>query len=572
MKKYYLVVMILIALIGCRAKSQKSDQNSNQVDEARSIVDVVDADSHSKQAQLAENELAESSNTIRFVPPVISADESVQMDMSMQCDEISIASVDQYAPEYDSDDEYASFKENQFKSPLTEALSTFSIDVDGASYSNFRKMINLGQLPPADAVRVEEFINYFDYNYPQPTSEDPIKITTEVGTCPWRKENRLLRVALKSREIPKEELAPSNLVFLIDVSGSMSGPTRLGLVKSSLKLLVNNLSSKDRVAIVTYAGQANSVLKSTNGNDKQTILNAIDQLYASGSTAGGQGIELAYKVAKENFIKGGNNRIIMCSDGDFNVGVSSKEGLEALIEKERKTGVFLSVLGYGMGNYKDAKMQVLAEKGNGNAAYIDDLQEANKVLVQEFGGTLYTIGKDVKLQLEFNPSQVQAYRLVGYESRMLNKEDFNDDTKDAGEMGVGHTVTALYEIVPVGVKSNIYPNVDDLKYQQASADNKSKITNSPELCTVKLRYKKPDGDVSKKLELPVIDSRGNAVSMDMQFASSVAMFAQLLKNSTYKGDASYNDVKQLANASLGEDKNGYRKEFVKLVELTNSLK
>lgn len=571
MKKYYLVVMILIALVGCRAKSQKSDQNNIQVRD-QAIVEVVGADSRSKQEQLSENELAESSNSIRFVPPAISADESMQMDMSVQCDEISIASVDQYAPEYYSDDEYASFKENKFKSPLTEALSTFSIDVDGASYSNFRRMINLGQLPPADAVRVEEFINYFDYNYPQPTSEDPIKITTEVGTCPWRKENRLLRVALKSREIPKEELAPSNLVFLIDVSGSMDGADRLGLVKSSLKLLVNNLRDKDRVAIVTYAGEANSVLKSTKGSDKQAILNALNKLRADGYTAGGQGIELAYKIAKENFIKGGNNRIIMCSDGDFNVGVSSKEGLEALIEKERNTGVFLSVLGYGMGNYKDAKMQVLAEKGNGNAAYIDDLQEANKVLVHEFGGTLYTIGKDVKLQLEFNPSQVQAYRLVGYESRILNKEDFNDDTKDAGEMGVGHTVTALYEIVPVGVKSNIYPSVDDLKYQQNSGDNRPKITNSPELCTVKLRYKKPDGDASKKLELPVIDSRGNAVSTDMQFASSVAMFAQLLKDSTYKGNASFNDVKQLANASLGEDRNGYRKEFLKLVELTNSLK
>ena len=563
MKKYFLIApLVIIALSGCKTKPTK-EQGIDRIDCIREMKEVPQEDIDYDRPV---DQDVEANNIVRFIPPVIASDEIQEgcHDLTLSCDEIT-------STEIISQDEYGSFKENKFKSPLTEALSTFSIDVDGASYSNFRKMINYGQIPPKDAVRVEEFINYFDYNYPQPTKEDPIRIATEIGTCPWRKENKLLRIALKSREIPKEELPQSNLVFLIDVSGSMDGPDRLGLVKSSLKLLTNNLRDEDRVAIVTYAGNARSVLKSTKGSDKQVIINAIMGLRAGGSTAGGQGLELAYKIAKENFIKDGNNRIIMCSDGDFNVGVSSNEGLEALVEKERKSGVSLSLLGYGMGNYKDAKMQILAEKGNGNASYIDDLQEANKVLVQEFGGTLYTIAKDVKLQIEFNPSQVQAYRLVGYESRLLNKEDFNDDTKDAGEMGVGHTVTALYEIVPIGVKSNIYPNVDDLKYQQNKKSITPIVPNSSELCTVKLRYKKPDGNVSKKLELPVLDNDNNNISTDMKFASAVAMFAQLLKDSTYKGNASYNDVILLANASLGEDKTGYRKEFVKLVGLADKL-
>ena len=566
MKKYFLIVLVSIAAFGCKTKSTESVA----IDEVRHMEEISVADIPNDNIE-SDRMLSkdEASASIKFIPPIRADDEIVSNDLAiMSCEEYIVAD---RPIEIVSNDEYSSFKENKFKSPLSEALSTFSIDVDGASYSNFRRMINLGQIPPLDAVRVEEFINYFDYDYTQPTKADPIQITTEVGECPWRKENRLLRVALKSREIPKEELPKSNLVFLIDISGSMSSSDRLPLVKSSLKLLVNNLRAEDRVSIVTYAGNANSVLQSTKGSDKQKINNALDKLSAGGYTAGGQGIELAYKIAKENFIKDGNNRIIMCSDGDFNVGVSSNDGLEALIERQRKSGVFLSVLGYGMGNYKDAKMQILAEKGNGNAAYIDNLQEANKVLVQEFAGTIYTIAKDVKLQLEFNPSQVQAYRLVGYESRLLNKEDFNDDTKDAGEMGVGHTVTALYEIILPGVESNIYPNVDDLKYQQNKKNKNDKASDSSEICTVKLRYKKPDGNISKKMEIAVIDKRDNKVSMDMRFASAVTMFAQLLKDSSYKGTASYNDVIQLANNSVGNDQNGYRKEFVKLVGLVNNL-
>lgn len=473
---------------------------------------------------------------------------------------------------YPGNEAYGTFTENRFISPLTEALSTFSIDVDAASYTNFRRYINQGQKPPKDAIRIEEFVNYFSYNYDQPTEKDPVKITTEVGECPWNKQNRLVRIGVKAKEIAKDNLPASNFVFLIDVSGSMYGPTRLDLVKTSLNLLINNLRDKDRVAIVVYSGNAGEVLPSTSGKDKQKIREALDNLTAGGSTAGGAGIQLAYKIAKQNFIKEGNNRIILCTDGDFNVGVSSNQGLESLIEEQRKTGVFLSILGYGMGNYKDDKMQVLAQKGNGNAAYIDNLQEANRVLVNEFGGTLFTVAKDVKLQVEFNPARVQAYRLVGYESRLLDKEDFNDDTKDAGEMGAGHTVTALYEVVPAGVKSNITPSVDALKYQTPETLAKAiALTNSPEMLTVKLRYKQPDSDKSVKLEVPLIDNGKNNVSSDLKFASAVAMFSQLLKDSDYKGEATYDQVLHLARLSLGNDENGYRREFVRLAETVKSM-
>lgn len=466
-------------------------------------------------------------------------------------------------------EEYNSFTENRFKSPTDEPLSTFSIDVDAASYSNLRRHINQGQLPPKDAIRTEELINYFSYNYGKPNGNDPVKITTEIGDCPWNTKHRLFRIGVKAREIADENLPASNLVFLIDVSGSMYGPTRLELVKSSLKLLVNNLREKDKVAIVVYSGSAGEVLPSTSGSDKQKIREALDKLTAGGSTAGGAGIQLAYKIAEKNLIKGGNNRIILCSDGDFNVGVSSKEGLEGLIEAKRKTGIYLTVLGYGMGNYKDNRMQVLAEKGNGNHAYIDNLQEANKVLVQEFGGTIYTVANDVKLQIEFNPAHVQAYRLIGYESRLLNKEDFNDDTKDAGEMGAGHTVTAFYEIIPTGVVSN-YGGVDELKYQTPKKAGKTKAA-SDELLTVKLRYKQPDQNKSNKIEIPVKDSKVNQVSADFRFAASVAMFGQLIGHSDFKGDATYDKVIELARKGLDNDPQGYRREFVRLVESAKGI-
>ena len=467
-------------------------------------------------------------------------------------------------------EEYGRIQENGFKSVADAPLSTFSIDVDPASYSNMRRFINRGELPPADAIRTEELVNYFSYDYPKPTGNDPVKITVEAGTCTWNTAHRLVRIGLKAKEIPTEQLPASNLVFLVDVSGSMWGANRLDLVKSSLKLLVNNLRNKDKVAIVTYAGSAGVKLEATSGGDKQKIREAIDELTASGSTAGGAGIHLAYQIAKKNFISDGNNRIILCSDGDFNVGVSSAEGLEQLIEKERKSGVHLTVLGYGMGNYKDKKIQVLAEKGNGNHAYIDNLQEANRVLVGEFGATLHTVAKDVKLQVEFNPSQVQAYRLIGYESRLLKDEDFNNDAKDAGDMGAGHTVTAFYEVIPAGVKNEYVGKVDDLKYQKKEKMT-LKPTGSDELLIVKLRYKASDKDVSRKMELPFVDNKGDSVSSDFRFASAVAMFGQLLRDSDFKGIADYDKVIKLAKQGLNNDERGYRREFIRLVEAAKGL-
>lgn len=472
----------------------------------------------------------------------------------------------------ENSEEYGKYKENRFVAVSSEALSTFSLDVDAASYGNARRMINQGQMPEKDAVRIEEMINYFSYNYAQPTGEHPVNILTETTVCPWNTKHKLVRIGVKAREIASEKLPASNFVFLVDVSGSMQGPTRLELVKSSLKLLTNNLRDNDRVSIVVYAGAAGEVLPSTSGNDRQKIKEAIENLSAGGSTAGGAGIQLAYKIAQKNFIKGGNNRIILCTDGDFNVGVSSTEELENLIESERKSGVFLTVLGYGMGNYKDNKLQTLAEKGNGNHAYIDNIQEANKVLVNEFGSTMYTVAKDVKLQVEFNPAYVNAYRLIGYESRMLNKEDFNDDTKDAGELGSGHTVTALYEIIPVGVE-NTYGGVDDLKYQNTKKVKPTQNdATSNELLTVKLRYKKPDEQESKKLEVPVLANQlSKEPSNDFQFIMAVAMFGQLLRDSDFKGDATYQKVIDLAKSGIDNDAHGYRREFIRLAEAVNQM-
>lgn len=471
---------------------------------------------------------------------------------------------------YANREEYSHNAENRFKSPVKDPLSTFSIDVDAASYSNIRRFINQGEMPPKDAVRIEEMINYFNYNYPKPTGNDPVRITTEVGICPWNKTHRLVQIGLKAREIESKNLPASNFVFLIDVSGSMFGPTRLELVKSSLRLLVNNLREKDRVAIVTYCGDARVALPSTPGNEKQKIKDALETLTAGGSTAGGAGIKEAYRIAQKNFIAQGNNRIILCTDGDFNVGASSETELENLIESKRKSGIFLTVLGYGMGNYKDNKMQILAQKGNGNHAYIDNIQEANKVLVNEFGSTMYAVAKDVKLQVEFNPAKVQSYRLVGYETRILNDEDFNDDTKDAGEMGAGHTVTALYEIIPTGISGNIPGSIDPLKYQTETNIN-TQTGNSSELLTVKLRYKTPEEEKSKKIEKSVTDMGKDNVSPDFRFASAVAMFAQLLKDSDFKGEATYDKVIETANKGLSFDPEGYRAEFVRLVQSAKGL-
>jgi Ca-activated chloride channel family protein len=460
---------------------------------------------------------------------------------------------------------YDGIVENRFKKVTDNPLSTFSIDVDAASYSNLRRFINYGSIPPAGAIRIEEMINYFRYEYPQPTGEHPFSINTEISECPWNTKHQLALIGLQGKNIPTENLPASNLVFLIDVSGSMQDANKLPLVKSSLKLLVDQLRNQDRVAIAVYAGSAGLVLPPTNGSNKKTIANAIDNLSAGGSTAGGEGIKLAYKTAKEYFIKGGNNRVILCTDGDFNVGVSSDDELERLIENERESGVFLSVLGFGMGNYQDAKMQKLADKGNGNHSYIDGMSEARKVFVSEFGGTLFTIAKDVKLQIEFNPAKVQAYRLIGYENRMLNKEDFNNDKKDAGELGSGHTVTALYEIIPVGVKNDFTEEVDPLKYQKTQAATNN---GGNEIMTVKFRYKKPDGDKSTLIVHPVknITNSFSSTSNNFRFAAAVAQFGLLLRKSEFRQNASYNNVLSMAKSAMGTDSEGYRHEFVKLVE------
>ncbi|WP_394420826.1 vWA domain-containing protein [Tenacibaculum mesophilum] len=461
-------------------------------------------------------------------------------------------------------DSYAGRSENIFKSPINSPLSTFSIDVDKASYGNIRRMINSGQKIPKEAVKIEEMINYFDYNYPQPKGEHPFSITTEIVRTPWNKDTQLIRIGLKGKEYKQENLPASNLTFLIDVSGSMSDHNKLPLLKSAFKLLVNQLREKDKVAIVVYAGAAGVVLKPTSGNEKETILEALNQLEAGGSTAGGEGIELAYKLAKENYIKDGNNRVILATDGDFNVGASTNAEMEELIEEKRKSGVFLSVLGFGYGNYQDDKLEILADKGNGNHAYIDTMQEAQKVFGKEFGGTLYTIAKDVKIQVEFNPEKVKAYRLIGYENRLLNDEDFVDDTKDAGELGSGHTVTALYEVIPVGVKSKFLKKLPKLKYTQ----NKQLNNFNDELLTVKFRYKSPKG--TKSIELvKTVKNEVLAPTNDMKFISAVALFGMQLSKSKFKNKTKIEDVLSLIEGEIEEDKDGYKAEFVRLVKTYN---
>jgi len=458
---------------------------------------------------------------------------------------------------------YKEIEENTFKMVKSSPLSTFSIDVDKAGYSNVRRMINNGQEIPQDAVKIEEMINYFNYDYPQPKGKHPFAIHTEVNTTPWNKNSKLIKIGLQGKTVPLDDIPPSNLVFLIDVSGSMNSQNKLPLLKSALKLLVNQLRDEDKISIVTYAGAAGLVLPPTSGDNKNKILEALNNLNAGGSTAGGQGIELAYKTAEEIFIKNGNNRVILATDGDFNVGASSDQAMEELIEEKRKSGVFLTCLGFGTGNYQDSKMETLADKGNGNHAYIDSMQEAQRILGTEFGGTLFTIAKDVKIQVEFNPAFVQAYRLIGYENRLLNNEDFNDDKKDAGELGSGHKVTALYEIIPTGVKSKWLKNIDDLKYSDKPSAN-----NQKDLLTVKFRYKEPDGDKSKLIEhiISAKELKNSNASADFKFASAVAMFGMKLRKSEYIEESSLQNIIQLAEEGKTKDEEGYKAEFIRLVK------
>lgn len=462
-------------------------------------------------------------------------------------------------------EEYATIHDNLYHNPLQRPLSTFSIDVDVASYSNIRRFLNNGQTPPKDAVRIEEMVNYFNYDYLAPEKDMPFSVITEVSQAPWNLAHKLVHIGIQGKKIATENLPASNLVFLLDVSGSMSAANKLPLLKSAFSMLIDQLRAQDKVSIVVYAGAAGVVLKPTSGDKKEEILAALNNLEAGGSTAGGQGIKLAYKLARENFVDGGNNRIVLATDGDFNIGVSSNAGMERLIEQERESGVFLTVLGFGMGNYKDSKMEILADKGNGNYAYIDNILEAKKVLVTEFGGTMFTIAKDVKIQVEFNPALVKAYRLIGYENRKLNDEDFNDDKKDAGELGSGHTVTALYEIVPVGIEE-YFAGIDPLKYQEESKLNKG--INGRELMTVKLRYKAPDGKKSELITTTVNDSNTklDQSSNNFRWAAAVAEFGMLLRDSEFKGKSNYLQVVSLAQGAKGEDVNGYRSEFLRLVQ------
>jgi Ca-activated chloride channel homolog len=468
---------------------------------------------------------------------------------------------------------YAAVNENGFKNVKNNPLSTFSIDVDNASYSNIRRFINNGEFPPADAVRIEEMVNYFKYDYPEPKGEHPFSVYTELAVCPWNKKHQLLHVGLRGKSIDKSSLPPSNLVFLLDVSGSMNVPNKLPLLKSAFGLLVNELRAQDHVAIVVYAGAAGLVLESTPGNRKEAIMAAIDNLEAGGSTAGGAGLKLAYAEAEKNFVKGGNNRIILATDGDFNVGESSNGGMERLVEQKRDLGVFITVLGFGMGNVKDDKMEIIADKGNGNYSYIDNLQESRKVLVREFGGTLFTIAKDVKFQIEFNPAKVQSYRLIGYENRLLNDEDFNDDTKDAGEMGAGHNVTALYELIPTGSDEKI-PSVDPLKYQTSGLKDYKEKDFSGEYLTIKLRYKKPDGNTSMLLEKPVQGyiTDMNDASDNLRFAAAVSEFGMILRNSEFKGNATLEGAALLARSARGEDEDGYRSELIRLINTVKDMR
>jgi Ca-activated chloride channel homolog len=463
---------------------------------------------------------------------------------------------------------YDKIDENGFKAVQEDPLSTFSIDVDAASYSNVRRILNQGMIPPAGAVRVEEMINYFQYGYDQPKDEHPFSVYTELADCPWKSEHKLLLVGLQGKKIDMKEIPASNITFLIDVSGSMADEAKLPLVKAAMKLLADQIREQDRVSIVVYAGAAGLVLSPT--SDIVKIKQAIDQLEAGGSTAGGAGIQLAYKTAKEHFIKEGNNRVILCTDGDFNVGISSDDELVRMIEKERSSGIFLTVLGFGTGNYQDAKMQKLADRGNGTHAYIDQMNEAKKVFVSEFGGTMFTIAKDVKFQLEFNPAHVQGYRLIGYENRMLNKEDFNDDKKDAGEMGSGHTVSALYEIIPAGIETDLLKPIDPLRYSKKEKQE-NKLNN--ELLTIKIRYKKPDQDQSKLMTLPV---KNNSIayknaSGQFKLASAVASFGMILAESKFKGESDFNLVRTLASSAIGNDPNGYRREFLELNDKASKL-
>lgn len=482
---------------------------------------------------------------------------------------IKIEDIHKVLPPIEIDTEsYENFTENQFESAQSNPVSTFSIDVDNASYTNIRRFINNGQTVPKDAVRIEEMVNFFNYDYPKPTGEHPFSIHTEYSDAPWNPNHKLLKIGLQGKEIPTDKLPKSNFVFLVDVSGSMSDTNKLPLLKSSMKVLLDELRDEDRVSIVYYANNVGVLLEPTKAKEKKKIIEVIDTMTASGGTSGGAGLELAYEMAEKHFVKGGNNRIILATDGDFNIGKSSDSEMQQLIEEKRKSGVFLTCLGFGMGNYKDSKMITLSKKGNGNYAYIDNIQEANRFLGKEFKGSMYAIAKDVKIQIEFNPTHVQAYRLIGYEMRKLRNEDFTNDAIDAGELGSGHTVTALYEIIPNGVKSEFYNYENDLKY---TSTNTVAGRYQNELATIKFRYKKPDGDKSIEM-IHTVPNQKTALqnaSKDFKFASAVAWFGLKLRDSQLIPNKESKEIIKLAKDGLHNDADGYKAEFIRLV---NSVK
>jgi len=560
---------LIFSYIGYTTKtivvSDKNTINVNLRTESTELAEVVTMgyshDSERTQVRRAKSEKSEMKIRGYVSTPIVS-------NQSKSIKEKRKDTVKNLPPVNANDEDYGMLVENQFENTKNSPLSTFSIDVDNASYTNIRRFLNNGQKVPKDAVRVEEMVNFFKYDYPQPKGENPFSINTEYSDAPWNAKHKILKIGLQGKNIASEKLPASNLVFLIDVSGSMNSENKLPLLKSSMKVLVDQLREQDKVAIVVYAGAAGMVLPPTSGSKKIEIINALDKLSAGGSTAGGAGIELAYKIAQENFIKDGNNRVILATDGDFNVGSSSNSDMQTLIEEKRKTGVFLTCLGYGMGNYKDSKMEILADKGNGNYAYIDNMQEANRFLGKEFKGSMFAIAKDVKIQIEFNPKEVQSYRLIGYENRKLRDEDFTNDAIDAGELGSGHTVTALYEIIPVGVKSEFSSTIPDLKYTKTTA---VKNDYSDELATVKFRYKKQDGYKSIEI-IQVIENKTVAsanASADFKFSTAVAWFGLKLRDSKLIANKGASDIKNLAKQGITKDADGYKAEFIRLMEGVN---
>jgi Ca-activated chloride channel family protein len=575
-QKQILILAFLAAFLGLfsSCSNQKTTSNSNLMADS-TVLAISDENEEIIDVPLTNipppNEIIEVENDLELNENIEMKIEDVEIEIdNIVTDVKAIESLRKDESKNTDTNNFQKLVENKFIQPKNQALSTFSIDVDNASYTTARRFIQSGQLPNSDAVRIEEFINYFDYDYPQPTTDVPFSINTEISVAPWNTKHKLVHIGIQGKELDYKNLSASNLVFLIDASGSMEDPNKLPLLRSSLKMLLEEMNEKDHISIVAYAGAAGLVLPSTSVKEKTKILNALENVSAGGSTAGEAGITLAYKIAKENFIKNGNNRVILCTDGDFNVGVNSVGDLVKLIETKRDDDIFLTVCGFGMGNYKDHQMEELSNAGNGNYFYIDNIQEAKKVFVTQMRATLFTIAKDVKIQIEFNPTKVAAYRLIGYENRMLKKEDFNDDKKDAGELGAGHTVTALYEIIPVGVESNFLTSVDDLRYQNDSkiSANYTAVASSDELLNLKLRYKKPDETKSKLIVSPLKDKNIalSKTSDNFRFSAAVASFGMILRDSEYKSNSSYQNVIDLAKNAKGQDTEDYRTEFLKLVE------